>query len=66
LVTTSSSAQNNLLGLVGEGNGIAAKVLKSLGVGVSKEAREEIGKSLVEVPVLMPLRFPYPPQKQAF
>ena len=45
-----------LLGLIGEGTGVAAKVLKSMGVNL-KDARVEVEKSSAEVLVSLPWRF---------
>lgn len=45
-----------LLGLIGEGTGVAAKTLKSMGVNL-KDARTEVEKSSAEVPALWLLKF---------
>ena len=48
-----------LLGLIGEGTGVAAKVLKSMGVNL-KDARVEVEKSSGAVLVLLPLKYRSP------
>jgi len=54
-----------LLGLIGEGTGIAAKVLKSMGVNL-KEARVEVEKISREgVGVVLPSRSPSRPGPSA-
>lgn len=45
-----------LLGLIGEGTGVAAKTLKSMGVTL-KDARAEVEKLLVEVQALLQWKF---------
>ena len=52
-----------LLGLIGEGTGVAAKVLKSLGVNL-KDSRIEVEK--VEVQALLQLKFLLPQELKGF
>ncbi len=52
-----------LLGLVGEGNGIAAKALKALGVNL-KEAREEIEKIIGRGSGFVAVEIPFTPRSK--
>jgi len=52
-----------LLGLVGEGNGVAAKVLKSLGVTL-KDAREEIEKIIGRGSGFVAVEIPFTPRSK--
>lgn len=52
-----------LLGLVGEGNGIAAKALKSLGINL-KEAREEIEKIIGRGSGFVAVEIPFTPRSK--
>ena len=54
-----------LLGLIGEGTGVAAKVLKSMGVNL-KTLVSKLKKSSVVALASSPLRFPLPPEPSAF
>jgi len=54
-----------LLGLIGEGTGIAAKVLKSMGVNL-KDARVEVEKIKVEDPGLWLLKYRLPPEQREY
>jgi ATP-dependent Clp protease ATP-binding subunit ClpC len=54
-----------LLGLIGEGNGVAAKVLNSLGVSL-KEAREEVEKIIGRGSGFAVVEFPSPQGASVF